>query len=87
MNLCRSMPITRMQYPYNLPDIVPVHLFTASPLTSQQMVFIHPSAATKFAGTFFTNKVALPSVECIANKISTNCNFNCTSWSIDDTVI
>ena len=57
-HLC--MPITRMRYLYNLPDIVPVHLFTASPLTSQQMVFIHPITTPEFACTFFTSKVALP---------------------------
>ena len=57
-HLC--MYITRMQYLYNLPDIVPVHMFTASPLTYQQMVFIHPSTTTEFACTLFTNKVALP---------------------------
>ena len=49
-----------MQYLNNLLDVVPVHLFTASPLTSQQMVFIHPSTTTEFACTFSTNKVALP---------------------------
>ena len=51
--------ITFMQYLNNLLDIVHVHLFTASPLTSQQVEFIHPSTTTEFACTFFTNKVAL----------------------------
>ena len=71
-----------MQYLNNLLDVVPVHLFTASPLTSQQMVFIHPSTTTEFACTFFTNKVALPCST--PQMVQTRCSATCPCSGVCD---
>ena len=58
-----------MQHRYNLPDILPVHmlLFTISPLTRQQMVFLHSSTATESACTLLIHNVALPRVRVMEN--------------------
>ena len=69
------MPITCMQYLNNLLDIVHVHLFTASPLTSQQVEFIHPRTTTDMMAALGASRLVESAVSCHYNGVSPKIRF------------